>query len=138
VLMNCVYSYPIAYTILTMPLTVSSLMIISGTSPPLWYSVFATCILALDGAIDTVLFLFTRRSFIRSATRSLALPQSIPNSYPLEGIFMTRHEFDDTDGPRNNDSLDISHSMAAHKADTSFGRSLYESPTHKPIPGYPS
>jgi hypothetical protein len=103
-------SYPIAYCIMTLPLMVSGVMIVTGTSPPLWFSVFATCILALDGAIDTILFFVTRRSFLRNATRSLAGPQSTVDTYPLEGIRVSRHKFNDVDGQvttRTECSLDL-------------------------------
>jgi hypothetical protein len=94
---------------MTIPLMVSGVMIITGTSPPLWFSVFATCILALDGAIDTALFLFTRRSFLQNATRSLAGPQSTADTYPLEGISVSRHKLHDVDGQvtRTEYSLDL-------------------------------
>jgi hypothetical protein len=101
------YRYPVSYAVLVMPLTISSLLDMTGAGSPTWLLVLSTCIYALGGLTDTLVFILTRRSFIRNASSSASRSRSrsarpggaAPERHRLEGITVTRHELTVVDIP---------------------------------------
>jgi hypothetical protein len=96
--------YPVAYAFVVMPLTVSSLLDMTGVGGPFWFLVLSTCIYALGGLVDALLFIFTRQAFIRNA--SLPTPRltprvdwSAPKRHTVDGITITQHELTVFDSP---------------------------------------
>jgi hypothetical protein len=95
-----------------MPLTISSLLNMTGAGSPFWLLVSSTCVYALGGAVDSLLFVVVRRSFIRSAnasvsssgrSRSWSRPGHssgmVREDYPLEGITVSKQHFTFIDIP---------------------------------------
>lgn len=90
----------VSYAFLVIPLTISSLMNMVGGNAPHGLLVAATVIFALGGAVDAVLFIITRRSFIRNATSSSSRSRSRRagatgaggDTRRFDGITVTRHE----------------------------------------------
>lgn len=87
-----------SYAFLVMPLTISSLMNMVGYRAPHAFLVASTAIFALGGVVDSVLFIVTRRSFIRNASSVSSRSRSRRAGAPggdtrrLDGITVTRHE----------------------------------------------
>lgn len=85
----------VAYAVLVMPLTISSLGSMAGWHTPLAFLVASTGCYALGGLVDSLLFIFTRRSFIRNATSVSSRSRSRHaggDTRRFDGITVTRHE----------------------------------------------
>lgn len=89
---------------MVLPLTVASLLDMTGVGCPYWLLVASTCIYALGGLVDALLFIFTRRSFIRNATAPAPQLRSRVQwpsaSQQQHGITITQHELTFIDGPK--------------------------------------